>query len=394
MNKGKTSNFSGITLIALVITVIVLLILAGISISMLSGDNGILNKATDAKTLTERRSIIEQAQTDVLGYQAENKATDLKKSQLQSVLEKYFKNVPDLTDMQNSEILGTKLDTLAEYGNHNIEVKEIFNGNLLEDIQTQVATADEINAKIGTVVTGYSAKDIEWQVYYADNNETFLISKTLAKTNYTIPVKGEGKSSDYSGSVNVRSSAYGAKWNEKWLAKCTADTENGGESARANAKLTAYLCDPDNWNEYKTGSASYAVGGPTIELLIASWNKSQGASIDLIDSDVIPVGYFYDKPVEFAYSCIVTSDVKNGVYNPSEDYWLASPCILDRHDNYVNYTGDGDDMRCVYSNGSVSGMPYYYRGQFWSKPQNGVRPIVSIPTSKINIEGDTVTVLP
>ena len=53
-NKGKTSNFSGITLIALVITVIVLLILAGISISMLSGENGILQRATDAKTETER----------------------------------------------------------------------------------------------------------------------------------------------------------------------------------------------------------------------------------------------------------------------------------------------------------------------------------------------------
>ena len=36
----------GITLIALVITIIVLLILAGISISMLAGDNGILKKAT------------------------------------------------------------------------------------------------------------------------------------------------------------------------------------------------------------------------------------------------------------------------------------------------------------------------------------------------------------
>ena len=43
---------NGITLIALVITIIVLLILAGISISMLSGDNGILQKATDAKTNT------------------------------------------------------------------------------------------------------------------------------------------------------------------------------------------------------------------------------------------------------------------------------------------------------------------------------------------------------
>ncbi len=43
----------GITLIALVVTIIVLLILAGISINMLMGQNGILNKATTAKKQTE-----------------------------------------------------------------------------------------------------------------------------------------------------------------------------------------------------------------------------------------------------------------------------------------------------------------------------------------------------
>ena len=43
----------GITLIALVITIIVLLILAGISISMLTGQNGILNRAQEAKEKTE-----------------------------------------------------------------------------------------------------------------------------------------------------------------------------------------------------------------------------------------------------------------------------------------------------------------------------------------------------
>ena len=43
----------GITLIALVITIIVLLILAGVAISMLSGENGILRKAAEAKTKTE-----------------------------------------------------------------------------------------------------------------------------------------------------------------------------------------------------------------------------------------------------------------------------------------------------------------------------------------------------
>ena len=49
MKKNK-----GITLIALVITIIVLLILAGVAIAMLSGKNGILKKAAEAKTGTEQ----------------------------------------------------------------------------------------------------------------------------------------------------------------------------------------------------------------------------------------------------------------------------------------------------------------------------------------------------
>ena len=43
---------NGITLIALVITIIVLLILAGVSIAMLAGEGGILNKATTATDKT------------------------------------------------------------------------------------------------------------------------------------------------------------------------------------------------------------------------------------------------------------------------------------------------------------------------------------------------------
>ena len=45
----------GITLIALVITIIVLLILAGVTITALSGDNGILTRAADAKEQTEKK---------------------------------------------------------------------------------------------------------------------------------------------------------------------------------------------------------------------------------------------------------------------------------------------------------------------------------------------------
>mgnify|MGYP000416281321 CR=1 FL=1 len=53
MLKNIINKRQGITLIALVVTIIVLLILAGVSISMLTGQNGILNRAKDAKEKTE-----------------------------------------------------------------------------------------------------------------------------------------------------------------------------------------------------------------------------------------------------------------------------------------------------------------------------------------------------
>ena len=49
----KQNKEKGITLIALVITIIVLLILAGVAIATLTGDNGVLTKAVSAKEKTE-----------------------------------------------------------------------------------------------------------------------------------------------------------------------------------------------------------------------------------------------------------------------------------------------------------------------------------------------------
>ena len=53
-------NNKGITLIALVITIIVLLILAGVSIAMLTGNNGILTQANTAKTDTAKAEAVEK----------------------------------------------------------------------------------------------------------------------------------------------------------------------------------------------------------------------------------------------------------------------------------------------------------------------------------------------
>ena len=70
MNKLKERK--GITLIALVITIIVLLILAGVSIAMLTGENGILNQANKAKTETEYKGAEEKVKLAIMGARADD----------------------------------------------------------------------------------------------------------------------------------------------------------------------------------------------------------------------------------------------------------------------------------------------------------------------------------
>ena len=68
-------DMKGITLIALVITIIVLLILAGVSIATLTGQNGILTQANTAKTQTAEAKNLEQVKLAVSTGVSENLTT-------------------------------------------------------------------------------------------------------------------------------------------------------------------------------------------------------------------------------------------------------------------------------------------------------------------------------
>ena len=83
----------GITLIALVITIIVLLILAAVSIAMLTGENGILKKASTAKEkhqISEAKEKIELALQD-LRIEEESKGNSLTKEKLSKLSESEYK---------------------------------------------------------------------------------------------------------------------------------------------------------------------------------------------------------------------------------------------------------------------------------------------------------------
>lgn len=122
----KSLKEKGITLIALIVTIVILLILAGISIAMLTGDNGILAQVQMATEENGKATVIEQARLDILTKQTEEKGQEIYKENIRQILEKYFEYVPkDFT-------LDTVLHTKIEYGDYEIKVSEIYIGELLE----------------------------------------------------------------------------------------------------------------------------------------------------------------------------------------------------------------------------------------------------------------------
>ena len=89
---------------------------------MLSGDNGILQRATQSKEKTERAEIIETAQMDVLGKQTENQG-EISEKELKDILIKYGTLSED-----EENILDKTLTTIK--GSYEIAVSEIYNGEL------------------------------------------------------------------------------------------------------------------------------------------------------------------------------------------------------------------------------------------------------------------------
>ena len=117
-------NNGGITLIALVITIIVLLILAGVTIATLTGENGILTQAQKAKTTTEVAEIKERVKTDVLGWQAGSNGEEINNEELKTILDKYFNEVPGVYNKD------TEITAKNEYGGHTMKVSDVYDGEM------------------------------------------------------------------------------------------------------------------------------------------------------------------------------------------------------------------------------------------------------------------------
>ena len=118
----KIKNKNGITLIALVITIIVLLILAGVSIATLTGQNGILTRANESKTETEIGEEEEAIKLAYNGVMADNLGDGVTAKQLEDEMK------ANGYDVTAEEVNGKIKVTFGEPSNRVYEIDA--NGNI------------------------------------------------------------------------------------------------------------------------------------------------------------------------------------------------------------------------------------------------------------------------
>ena len=195
---------NGITLIALVITIIVLLILAGVSISLVIGDNGILTQATEAVTENRKASISEDIAMAWAGLETEyvrnwTTSTSAKK-------EDYF------TEINFKDALATKGDvsdfnfdsesevTKFKYSTNNNPEKEYNvviteDGKVLLDGFAGMITAANYGDKVEYVAeNGHD----DWKIFYSNGENVFLIASDYIKnTLVSSEIKNGNTSTEY-----------------------------------------------------------------------------------------------------------------------------------------------------------------------------------------------------
>ncbi len=88
--RKKLKNTKGITLIALVVTIIILLILAGVSIAMLTGNNGVLTQAKSAKENTRVGEVQEKVKLAAQAALTDNLGNGIEKEKFQEELNNMF----------------------------------------------------------------------------------------------------------------------------------------------------------------------------------------------------------------------------------------------------------------------------------------------------------------
>ena len=253
--KNTFKSSKGITLVALVITIIILLILAGISISALT-NTGIFGKAKDAKQKSDEAALDQNTKLDE--YESEINAY-----------------LPGQNNGGGGQGSGINANTIAS-----------------------ATDTEKANNYYGKSVNYTSANGVTgWKIFYADTNNIYLIADDYVDpTILPASTKASGESTtnkpnikgdsypkaayftnilnDYStGSARITTDTIKKLNKSFFIDKQYTGVENS--TVNLNMKAVAYMLDTTAWSIFKdkNGKADYVIGGPTIEMLMKSYSQ-------------------------------------------------------------------------------------------------------------------------
>ena len=324
--KQKLKESKGITLIALVITIIVLLILAGVTIATLTGDNGILKKAGDAKTQTEQAKEDENLKIAIAGSYGTDGKLNLKD------LKDNLTNQGIDYDKNNT---GFPLEVIV-----NGEKKKIdANGNIIESIQSlktkgtvfkdtttlEDTYGNQVKIPKGFKIANDSATDVTGGIVIEDatytntigsqfvwipvgtgenaikkaNNETVDIA--LGRYEFTKNSDGTITTSEYSGSYTEDTTANHNSSYENAIAK---DIEQFKTSANSNhgyyiGRYEAGKTDNDGFMVCKSGQE---VWNSITQPKASEVSRNMYGSEAKVTSDLIN-SYAWDTAIVFIQKC-------------------------------------------------------------------------------------------
>lgn len=189
--KLNSKHESGITLIALIITIIVLLILAGVAIVTLTGDNGILGKASNAKIETEKGRLKETTSLAVSELVTEKLSTGGKTSDItaQNIVDKVKEN-----EGKSEGITFEKREGATEP--RNLPCYIVFDKSITSVKQT-IKVPVELNLSVGSVTEGsYEDKAKKEIKEIIDKNKDITPSGIVDKMNKNHKTTNITKTSD------------------------------------------------------------------------------------------------------------------------------------------------------------------------------------------------------
>lgn len=135
MNVKKEKNQKGITLITLVVTVVLLLILSGITISTILNSDGVIKRAQELADITTKKQIISDIQLDLLSTQLAEDGENYKhltQSTLNKVLSNYEKEgliIIHKTTNTSGDII-IEYITIPKIQNEKVELSELYQGTI------------------------------------------------------------------------------------------------------------------------------------------------------------------------------------------------------------------------------------------------------------------------